>query len=86
MTPFSIEEVREIFEVRLLIEPSLIQETVKRLQKDGVKELKTALKEHRSAHRDYYFAERLFKKQEVPHDTCILFREGTPDQDSGEYI
>jgi len=63
MTPFSIEEVREIFEVRLLIEPSLIQETVKRLQKDGVKELKTALKEHRSAHRDYYFAERLFKNR-----------------------
>ncbi len=72
MTPFSIEEVEEIFDVRLLIEPSLIKYTTRMLGSDGIKELKRALVEHRSAQRDYFFAERLFKNRKF-HLTLASF-------------
>lgn len=72
MTPFSIEEVEEIFDLRLLIEPTLIKETTSRLKDEGIEELKKALLEHRSAERDYFFAERLFKNRKF-HLTLASF-------------
>ena len=63
-TPFSLQEVEEIYEVREILEPSLLPETIKRLDKKGVKRLKTSLEAHLSAEREFYLKERLFKNSE----------------------
>ena len=61
MTPFSLQEIEEIYELREIIEPSLLPETVKRLDKGGIKRLKVSLDAHLSAERELYLKERLFK-------------------------
>jgi DNA-binding GntR family transcriptional regulator len=61
MTPFSLQEVEEIYELREIIEPSLLTETVKRLDKKGIKQLKASLDAHLSAEREFYLKERFFK-------------------------
>jgi len=61
MTPFSLQEIEEIFELREIIEPSLLPETIKHLDKRGVKQLKASLDAHLSAEREFYLKERLFK-------------------------
>lgn len=64
ITPFSLQEVEEIYEVREILEPSLLPETIKRLDKKGVKRLKASLEAHRSAEREFYLKERVFKNSE----------------------
>lgn len=64
MTPFSLQEVEEIYEVREIIEPSLLPETIKRLDKEGIRQLKASLDAHLSAEREFYLRERLFKNTE----------------------
>jgi DNA-binding GntR family transcriptional regulator len=64
MTPFSLKEVEEIYELRQLLEPSLLPETIAHLDEDGIKELKASLDAHLSAGREYYLQERLFKNTE----------------------
>ena len=64
MEPFSLEEVREIYELRELLEPSLLPATLERLDKEGEKQLKAAMEAHLSAVRDFYMKERLFKNRE----------------------
>ncbi len=64
MAPFSIKEIEEIYELRELLEPSLVDATVRRLDKEGVGRLKAALEAHRSAQREFYLKERLFKNRE----------------------
>ncbi|MBN1832136.1 MAG: GntR family transcriptional regulator [Deltaproteobacteria bacterium] len=61
MTPFSLQEIEEIYELREIIEPSLLPETVKHLNKEGIKRLKASLDAHLSAERGFYLKERLFK-------------------------
>jgi DNA-binding GntR family transcriptional regulator len=64
MAPFSVKEIEEIYELRELLEPSLIDTTVQRLDKEGVGLLRAALEAHRSAQREFYLKERLFKNRE----------------------
>jgi DNA-binding GntR family transcriptional regulator len=64
MAPFSVQEIEEIYEMRELIEPSLIPATIQNLNKEGLNELKLALEAHLSAEREYYLKERLFRNRE----------------------
>ncbi len=64
MAPFSLKEIEEIYELRELLEPSLVHATIQNLDKEGLGELKTALEAHRSAEREFYLKERLFKNKE----------------------
>jgi len=64
LEPISLKELEEIYGLRELLEPSLIPETVKRIDQDGKKRLKKALDEHFSAVREFYLKERLFKNME----------------------
>jgi DNA-binding GntR family transcriptional regulator len=64
IAPFSLEEVREIYDLRETVEVSLLPETIKRLDKSGIKRLRTALEAHMSAARETYLNERLLKDME----------------------
>ena len=64
MAPFSLKEIEELYELRELIEPSLIPATIQCIDKEGVRELKAALEAHLSAEREFYLKERLFKNRE----------------------
>lgn len=64
MAPFSLQEIEELYELRELIEPSLVPATVQRITKNGINELKKALEAHLSAEREFYLKERLFKNKE----------------------
>ena len=64
MAPFSLNEIEELYELRELIEPSLISATIHSIDKKGLGELKAALQAHLSAEREYYLKERLFKNRE----------------------
>lgn len=64
MAPFSVQEIEEIYEMRELIEPSLIPATIQNLKKEGLNKLKLALEAHLSAEREFYLKERLFKNRE----------------------
>jgi len=64
ITPFSLEEVREIYDFRETIEVSLLPETIKRLDEKGIKRLKAALEAHLSAAKETYLNERLLKDME----------------------
>jgi DNA-binding GntR family transcriptional regulator len=64
MTPFSIKEIEEIYEMRELIEPSLVRATIHNISKDGLGKLKAALHEHQAAERELFLKDRLFKNRE----------------------
>lgn len=64
VTPFSIREIEEIYEMRELLEPSLLRTTIENLRKEDIAELKKAMEAHLSAERDFYSKERLFKNKE----------------------
>ena len=64
MTPFSIKEIEEIYEMRELIEPSLVRATIHKISKDGLGQLKAALHAHQVADRELFLKDRLFKNRE----------------------
>jgi DNA-binding GntR family transcriptional regulator len=64
MAPFSLKEIEELYELRELVEPSLIPATIQCIDKEGLRELKAALEAHLSAEREFYLKERLFKNRE----------------------
>jgi DNA-binding GntR family transcriptional regulator len=64
MAPFSLKEIEELYEIRELIEPSLVSTTIEKIDKNGINELKAALEAHFSAEREFYLKERLFKNRE----------------------
>jgi DNA-binding GntR family transcriptional regulator len=64
MAPFSLKEIEELYELRELVEPSLISATIECIDKEGLAELKSALEAHLSAEREFYLKERLFKNRE----------------------
>jgi DNA-binding GntR family transcriptional regulator len=74
MAPFSLKEIEELYELRELIEPSLIPATIQHINRDGLKNLKTALEAHFSAEREFYLKERLFKNKEF-HMTLASLSE-----------
>jgi DNA-binding GntR family transcriptional regulator len=79
MTPFSLKEVEEIYELRLLLEPSLISETISRLDREGIRKLKKSMDAHLSAGRESFLKERLFKNTEF-HLTLAFLSEKKTQQ------
>lgn len=57
--PISLNEVREIYETRELIEVSLLPKTLDRLDESGIARLKQALEDHQNASAQVYLNERL---------------------------
>jgi DNA-binding GntR family transcriptional regulator len=64
VAPSSMKEVEEIYELRELLEPSLLPTVIERLDSQGEALLKRALQAHLSAVREFYLKERLFKNTE----------------------
>jgi DNA-binding GntR family transcriptional regulator len=64
ITPFSIEEIEEVYEMRELLEPSLLRATIENLKKESITDLKKAMEAHLAAERDFHLRERLFKNKE----------------------
>ncbi len=77
MSPFSLKEIEEIYEMRELIEPSLVADTVRNIDKKGLADLKSALEAHLSAERDFYLKERLFKNREFHLTLASLSKKET---------
>ena len=77
MEPFSLKEVEEIYELRQLLEPSLLPEAIKCLDDKGIQHLKTALDDHLSAVREFYLQERLFKNKEFHLVLASLSKQNT---------
>ena len=64
ITPFSIKEIEEIYEMREILEPSLLRAAIENLKKEGITELKKAMEAHLAAERDFHLKDRLFKNKE----------------------
>jgi DNA-binding GntR family transcriptional regulator len=59
--PISLKEVKEIYEMRELVELSLLPRTIDTLDESGILRLKSALHEHKNASSRVYLNERLLK-------------------------
>jgi DNA-binding GntR family transcriptional regulator len=59
--PISLKEVKEIYDMRELVELSLLPKTIDNLGESGILRLKRALEEHRNASSRVYLNERLLK-------------------------
>ena len=59
--PISLKEVKEIYEMRELLEQSLLPKTIENLDESGIRLLKQALEEHHTASSRVYLNERLLK-------------------------
>src|SRR4030042_1600963 len=77
MAPFSLKEIEELYEIRELIEPSLVPAAIERIDKKGLNELKAALEAHFSAEREFYLKERLFKNREFHMTLASLSGKAT---------
>ena len=77
MEPFSLQEIEEIYELRELLEISLLPGAIEQLNEEGIKQLKTALEAHLSAVREFYLKERLFKNMEFHLALASLSQKGT---------
>jgi DNA-binding GntR family transcriptional regulator len=62
--PFNLEEVEEIYELREVVEVSLIPETLRQLDEEGMQRLQVALEAHLSAAREIYLNGRLLTDME----------------------
>ena len=77
MAPFSLKEMEELYELRELIEPSLVPAVIQHIDKKGLQELKAALEAHLSAEREFYLKERLFKNREFHMTLASLSGKAT---------
>jgi DNA-binding GntR family transcriptional regulator len=77
MTPFSVRELEQIYEMRELIEPSLVVSTIQNINKEGLTTLKGALEAHLSAEREFFLKERLFKNRDFHMTLASLSRKET---------
>jgi DNA-binding GntR family transcriptional regulator len=77
MAPFSIKEVEELYEIRELIEPSLVPAAIEKIDKKGLSDLKDALEAHLSAERESYLKERLFRNREFHMTLAFLSGKAT---------
>lgn len=77
MAPFSVREIEELYELRELIEPSLVPVAIQRIDKKGIAELKSAMEAHRTADREFYLKERLFKNKEFHMTLASLSGKST---------
>ena len=60
----SLKEIREIYDLRAIVEVSLLPETIKIVDKKGIERLKAALDAHLVAEQDIYLNDRLIKDME----------------------
>lgn len=77
MSPFSIKEIEEIYEMRELIEPALLSASIPSINKDGLHRLKKAMEAHLSADRDFYLKERLFRNRDFHLTLASLSQKET---------
>jgi DNA-binding GntR family transcriptional regulator len=77
MAPFSLREIEELYEIRELIEPSLVPAAIEKIDKNGLNELKAALEAHLAAEREFYLKERLFKNREFHMTLASLSGKAT---------
>lgn len=77
MAPFSLREIEELYEIRELIEPSLVPAAIEKIDKRGLSELKAALEAHLAAEREFYLKERLFKNREFHMTLASLSGKAT---------
>ena len=77
LTPFSMEEVKEIYELRQLIEPALLPAAVSRMDGPGKKRLKKALDAHVSAGREPCMQDRLLRNVEFHLALASLSHQDT---------
>jgi DNA-binding GntR family transcriptional regulator len=77
LAPFSVKELEELYEIRELIEPSLVPAAIEKIDKEGLSKLKAALEAHLSAERDYYLKERLFRNREFHMTLASLSGKAT---------
>ena len=61
MEPLSLEELQQIYELRELLELSLVPETIRRLNGAGINRLKDALEAHLAAIQDVYSNKRILQ-------------------------
>jgi DNA-binding GntR family transcriptional regulator len=77
MAPFSLKEIEELYELRELIEPSLVPATIQNINKEGLKQLKSVLEAHLSAEREFYLKERLFRNRDFHMTLASLSGKAT---------
>jgi len=77
MAPYSLKELEELYEIRELIEPSLVPAAIEKIDKKGLRVLKAALEAHLSAEREFYLNERLFKNREFHMTLASLSGKAT---------
>ena len=77
MAPFSLREIEELYEIRELIEPSLVSMAIEKIDNKGLNKLKVALEAHLSAEREFYLKERLFKNKEFHMTLALLSGKAT---------
>jgi len=77
MAPFSLKEVEELYEIRELVEPSLVPAAIEKIDKKGLSDLKEALEAHLSAERESYLKERLFRNREFHMTLASLSGKAT---------
>jgi len=77
MAPFSLKEIEELYEIRELIEPSLVPTVIEKIDKNGLIELKAALEAHLAAEREFYLKERLFKNRDFHMTLASLSGKAT---------
>jgi len=75
--PISLAEVEEIYELREILELSLVSETINLLDEDGEKELKKALDAHLTAVREVYLKERPLRNLEFHLTLASLSKRHT---------
>src|SRR4030042_4349420 len=80
--PFSLQELEEIYELRELLELSLLPAAIERLDEEGLQQLKQALKAHLSAAREFYLKERLFTNMEFHLALAALSQRGSQVRNS----
>jgi len=86
MEPFRLEEVEEIYELRELLEPSLLSDAMGQLDSNGKKKLKAALDAHRSADRESLSQGEVVQKQRVSPDPGCPFGKADPGAVAEKYI
>jgi DNA-binding GntR family transcriptional regulator len=61
MEPLSMDELQQIYELRELLEGSLVSEAINRLDENGIHRLNSALEAHLAAVRDIYSNKRILQ-------------------------
>lgn len=77
MAPFSLQELEELYEIRELLEPSLVPTAIEKIDKNGLTALKEALEAHLAADRESYLKERLFKNRDFHMTLASLSGKAT---------